>query len=425
MTGSTTRALGVVRGLAVDLSPLRTPAYRRIWLGQVLTIVGATMTQVAVPTQVYGITGRSFDVGLTSIVALVPLIVFGLLGGAIADAMDRRLLLQISVGGLAVSSLLLWLQAAVTGLTSLWLLWLLVALQSAFFAISSATRSALIPRLLPREQVPAANALNMTVSSAGIILAPLLAGVLISAGDLQWTYLVDAIGLCLAVVLLAGLPAQPPEPRDVGTPRLGPVRSVVEGFAFLSGRSILLMTFVVDLVAMIFGMPRALFPELAATTFAGSPYALGWLFAGLPIGALLAGLLSGWLSRMHLQGMVVLVAIGVWGVAIAMFGVTSSLPLAVFWLGVAGGADMISAVIRSSVLQTAAPDGMRGRMQGVFIVVVAGGPRLGDLRAGGFAAFSSPEVAMVTGGVVIIALMVVVAVIVPSFRRYDVRVPTP
>ncbi|MGI8529530.1 MAG: MFS transporter, partial [Geodermatophilaceae bacterium] len=177
--------------------------------------------------------------------------------------------------------------------------------------------------------------------------------------------------------------------------------------------------------AMIFGMPRALFPELAATTFAGGPNALGWLFAGASIGALLAGLLSGWLTRVHKQGLVILVSIVVWGSAIALFGLTGSLPLAVFWLAVAGAADMVSAVFRSSILQTAAPDEMRGRMQGVFIVVVVGGPRLGDLRAGGMAAFTSPEVALVSGGVLIVAAMLVVALVVPAFCRYDARVATP
>lgn len=424
-TSSGSRAFGVLRGLAVDVSPLRTPAYRRLWFGQVLTIVGTTMTLVAVPTQVFQITRRSLDVGLTSIVALVPLIVFGLLGGAIADSMDRRTLLQISVGGLAVTSVLLWVQATLPGPGSLWALWPLVAVQSGFFAVSSATRSASIPRLLPREKVPAANALNMTVSSAGVIIAPLIAGLLIGSGELQWTYLVDAVGLGVAVLLLTGLPALPPEHTEGSASRPGPVRGVLDGLAFLRGRQILLMTFVVDLVAMILGWPRALFPELAATTFGGAANALGWLFAGASIGALVAGLLSGWLGRVHRQGLVVLVSIGVWGVATVLFGLTGSLPLAVFWLGVAGAADMVSAVIRTSVLQTAAPDDMRGRMQGVFIVVVVGGPRLGDLRAGGVAAFSSPEFALVSGGVAIVAIMVAVAVFVPSFRRYDARVAEP
>ena len=419
------RLLQLLRGLAVDTRPLRTPDFRRLWTGQVITIVGTTMTLVAVPTQVFQITGRSLDVGITSIVALVPLVVFGLLGGAIADAMDRRVLLLITAAGTALTSLLLFAQAVLPGPGTLWVLWVLTAVQSAFFAVNSPTRSAVIPRLLPRAMVPSANALNMTVSSAGVIIAPLIAGLLIGAGSLEWIYLVDAVGFVLAMTLLARLPALPPERSDDAAPRVGPIRSVLDGLAFLRGRHILLMTFVVDLIAMIFGMPRALFPELAATTFAGSANALGWLFSGMAIGALLAGLLSGWLGAAHRQGMVVLVAIAVWGGAIALFGMTGSLPLAVFWLGVAGAADMVSAVIRSSVLQTAAPDDMRGRMQGVFIVIVVGGPRLGDLRAGGMAAVSSPEVALVSGGVLIIAAMLVVALIVPAFRRYDARVPTP
>jgi len=411
--------------VAVDVSPLRAKDFRRLWLGQVITVIGTTMTLVAVPTQVYQITGRSLDVGITSIVALVPLVVFGLLGGAIADSMDRRLLLLITAGGTAVTSALLWVQALLPGGGPLWSLWLLVAAQSGFFAVNSPTRSAVIPRLLPRELVPSANALNMTVSSAGVIIGPLLAGLLIEAGGLEWTYLIDAVGFALALLLLVRLPSMPPERADPDAVRSGPFRSVLQGLAFLRGRQILLMTFVVDLIAMIFGNPRALFPELAATTYAGGANSLGWLFAGASIGALLAGLLSGWLSRVHKQGLVIMASIAVWGGAIAMFGLTGSLPLAVFWLAVAGAADMVSSVFRSSVLQIAAPDEMRGRMQGVFIVVVVGGPRLGDLRAGGTAAVSSPEVALVGGGVLIVAAMLVVALVVPSFRRYDARVPTP
>ncbi|MDQ3463692.1 MAG: MFS transporter [Actinomycetota bacterium] len=415
----------LLRGLAVDVSPLRSRDFRRLWLGQVITVIGTTMTLVAVPTQVYQITGRSLDVGITSIVALVPLVVFGLLGGAIADAMDRRVLLLITAGGTAVTSVLLWVQALLPGGGPLWSLWVLVAVQSGFFAVNSPTRSAVIPRLLPLEQVPSANALNMTVSSAGVIIGPLIAGLLIESGGLEWTYLIDAVGFAVALILLVHLPSMPPERSDPDAVRPGPFRSVREGFAFLRGRQILLMTFVVDLIAMIFGAPRALFPELAATTYAGGANALGWLFAGAAIGALLAGLLSGWLARVHRQGLVILVSIVVWGAAIALFGLTGSLPLAVFWLAVAGGADMVSAVFRSSILQTAAPDEMRGRMQGVFIVVVVGGPRLGDLRAGGMSAVSSPEVALVSGGVLIVAAMLVVALVVPSFRRYDARVPSP
>lgn len=414
-------SLGAVRALAVDVTPLRSRDFRRLWLGQVITVIGTTMTLVAVPVQVFQVTGRSLDVGITSIVALVPLVVFGLLGGAIADAMDRRVLLLITASGTAATSGCLFGQALLPDGGPLWSLWILVAVQSAFFAVNSPTRTAVIPRLLPMTQVPSANALNMTVSTAGVIIGPLLAGLLIESGGLQWTYLIDSLGFILALFLLVRLPAMPPERVGPGAVRVGPVRSVLEGFAFLRGRQILLMTFVVDLIAMIFGMPRALFPELAAGTYAGAANGLGWLFAGMAIGALLAGLLSGWLGRVRRQGLVILASIAVWGVAIALFGLAGSLPLAVLWLALAGAADMVSAVFRSSMLQTAAPDQMRGRLQGVFIVVVVGGPRLGDLRAGGMAAFTSPEVTLVSGGVIIVAAMVVVGLVVPAFRRYDAR----
>jgi len=419
------RSATLFRALAVDVTPLRSLDFRRIWLGQVIIVVGTQMTLVAVPTQVFRLTGRSLDVGLTSIVALIPLVVFGLLGGAIADAMDRRRLLLITSGGTALTSALLFGQALLPGGGSVWLLWPLVAAQSAFFAVNSPARSAVIPRLVERRRVPAANALNMTVTSAGVIIGPLLAGLLIESGGLPWAYFIDACGFVAALTLLVRLPAMPPEGAPPGAPRVGPLRSVLDGFVFLRGRQILLMTFAVDLIAMVFGWPRALFPELAATTYAGGANALGWLFAGASIGALLAGLLSGWLSRSNRQGLVILTSIAVWGGAIALFALTHSLPLAIFWLAVAGAADMISAVLRSSVLLTAAPDDMRGRMQGVFIVVVVGGPRLGDLRAGGLAAATSPEFALVSGGVLIVVAMFVVALVVPAFRRYDARVPSP
>jgi MFS family permease len=196
------------------------------------------------------------------------------------------------------------------------------------------------------------------------------------------------------------------------------VRGVGEGFAFLRTQPVLLMTFVVDIIAMTFGWPQAVFPELSQTRFAESANSLGWLFAGASIGALVMGLSSGWVTRLDRQGAVVLVSIAAWGLAIIGFGFAPALWLAVLCLAVAGAADMVSAVLRTSMLQIAAPEEMRGRMQGVFIVVVAGGPRLGDLRAGALATATSVTVAMVSGGIFIVVAMVVVAVLVPSFRIF-------
>lgn len=403
------------RSWAMDTTPLQIPAYRRLFWGVAATMLGQQMTLVAVPFQVYALTGDSLMVGVTSIVALVPLIVFGLLGGAIADSMDRRRLMLITSVGAAVTSVLLAVQALLPGDGNLAVLWVLTACVSAFAAVNQPARSAVIPALVGRDAVPAANALSMTVRQAAVIVGPLLAGVLIGMGELFLTYAIDAVGFVVAAVLLRGLPSLPPG-RDTGPLRLGAaIRGVGEGFAFLRTQPVLLMTFVVDIIAMCFAWPQAVFPELSENRFADSPNSLGWLFAGVSIGALLMGLTSGWVSRVDRQGAVVLGAIAVWGVAIIGFGWAQFLWLAVLCLAVAGAGDMVSAVLRSSMLQLAAPDEMRGRMQGVFIVVVAGGPRLGDLRAGALASAASVSVAMVSGGVVVVVAMALVALLVPSF----------
>jgi MFS family permease len=403
------------RAWAIDTTPLRNPDFRRLFWGVAATMLGQQMTLVAVPFQVYVLTGSSLLVGVTSIVALVPLVVFGLLGGAIADAMDRRTLILITSVGAAVTSALLAAQSLLPGGGNLVVLWVLTAFVSGFAAVNQPTRSAVIPAVVGPAGVPAANALAMTVRQAGVIVGPLLAGVLIGMGELFLTYAVDALGFLVAALLLKGLPSLPPA-GVVGPLRLrAAVRGVGEGFAFLRTQPVLLMTFVVDIIAMMFAWPQAVFPELSETRYADSPNSLGWLFAGISIGALVSGLTSGWVSRVDRQGAVVLAAIAVWGVAIIGFGLAPSLWLAVLCLAVAGAGDMVSAVLRSSMLQLAAPDDMRGRMQGVFIVVVAGGPRLGDLRAGAIASAASVSVAMVSGGVFVVVAMAVTALVVPSF----------
>jgi MFS family permease len=403
------------RAWAIDTSPLAHPGYRRLFWGIAATTLGQQMTLVAVPFQVYLLTGSSFMVGVTSMVALVPLIVFGLLGGAIADAMDRGRLLVITSTGAAVTSALLAVQALLPGGGNLVLLWILTAAVSGFTAVNSPTRYAAIPALVGPEGVPAANSLAMTVRQVGVVVGPLLAGLLIGLGSLFLTYAVDAVGFLIAVLLLRGLPPLPPG-NGAGPLRLGAtVRGVAEGFAFLRTQPVLLMTFVVDVIAMLFAWPQAVYPELSATRFAESPNALGWLFAGISIGALAMGLTSGWVSRVDRQGAAVIVSIVVWAVAIIGFGFAPTLWLAVLCLAVAGAGDMVSAVLRSSMLQLAAPEEMRGRMQGVFIVVVTGGPRLGDLRSGAFATAAGVTFAMWSGGVIVVVAMALVAVVVPSF----------
>lgn len=416
--GGPTRRIGsAIRGALADTTPLRTPSYRRLWAAGVVTVIGAQLSVVAVPTQIYTLTGSSAYVGLTGLFGLVPLVVFGLWGGAIADVMDRRILLMLTGAGIATTSLALWVTSA-TGVGNVWVVLSLFAVQSAMLAMNQPTRNAVIPRLLPAEQLPAANALNMTVFQLGAVAGPLLAGVLIPVVGLSTLYLIDA---CALLATLWATWRLPPVPPESGARRRAGIRDVLDGFRYTATQKILLVSFLVDVVAMGFGMPRAVFPEMAEKTFGDPPgggVALGLLFAAIPVGMVVAGLFSGWLQRIRRQGVAVAVAVGVWGIGVALFGLTGSLWLAVLFLAIAGGGDLISSVYRSSMLQTVATDEMRGRMQGVFIVVVAGGPRLADLWHGSAAAAVGPGLAATIGGLAVIVGVVVVVARFPEFWRY-------
>jgi MFS family permease len=372
---------------------------------------------VAVPVQVYELTGSSFWVGMLGLAGLVPLVVFGLWGGAVADAVDRRVLL---LG----SSLALWactgalLVATLGGVANLPLLLGLVAVQAAGFAVGSSTRGAIVPRVLPAELVPSANTLQFTASSLTMVLGPLLAGLILARWSFAAAYAADLSLFTIALYAAVRLPAIAPAGPGT-TPGL---RSVIDGLAFIATRPVLLLSFAVDIVAMVLAMPRALFPETAASF--GGPGAAGWLYAAIAIGAVVAGLSSGWVGRVGRQGVALVVAVIAWGLAVAAAGLAPTLWLMVVLLAVAGAADLVSAVYRQSILQTYAPDEMRGRMQGVFIVVVAGGPRLGDLRAGAAAAAFGVTVSWVGGALLAVAL-VGFALLVPAFRHYDAHSPQP
>ncbi|RSM76080.1 MFS transporter [Kibdelosporangium aridum] len=410
----------------MDVRPLRVAPYRRLWMSTAVTSIGSQLTAVAVPKQVFDLTGSSGFVGLTGAVALVPLLVFGLYGGAIADMMDRRKLLLITNAGIALSSVLLWLQAALA-VNSVWIVLLLLGLQQSFFAVNMPTRTAAIARLVPAELMPSAMALGSTVFTFGSVLGPLFAGALLPILGLSTLYLIDSVALILAMYAVWRLPPLPPLNGEI---RRAGLRDVLDGFRYLAGRTVLLASFLVDIIAMVAGMPRALFPEMAERTFGDPPgggVALGWLYAAIPLGAFLMGLSSGWLSKINRHGVGVIVAVCVWGAAMAGFGLTSSLWLAVVFLAIGGAADMVSAVYRSSILQAAAPDEMRGRMQGVFTVVVAGGPRLADLTHGWTAAAAGTTVASAGGGFLVIVLTIGAAVWMSAFWRYraDKEVATP
>ena len=418
--GSAISAL--LRRHAVDTRPLAIAPYRRLLIGQGTSFVGSMLTQVAVPVQVYALTGSSFYVGLVGLAGLVPIVVFGLYGGAIADAMDRRsLYLWSSTGTWGVTLALLAQTLLHVG--NVWLVLGLVAVQSAFFAIASSARGAIIPRIVETDLVPAANTLNFTVGNVGQVIGPLIAGVLVGIGGgvtnadstgYAFAYGIDGVLFTAALYSALRLPAIPP---DGTAPKLG-LRSVVEGLAFIATRPVLIMSFAIDIAAMVLAMPRALFPAVAASRFGGS---VGPLYAAIAIGAVLGGLSSGWIGRVHRQGRALVFAILGWGAAVALAGLAHQLWLAVALLAVAGAADLVSAVYRQTILQTYAPDAMRGRMQGVFIAVVAGGPRLGDLRAGGTAAAAGTTFSWVGGGLACVAVVAVAGVLVRPFWRYDTR----
>ena len=417
------------RRLLADVTPLQNQDFRRLWVAGIVTVIGAQISVVLVPLQVYEITRSSAYVGLTGLFGLVPLVVFGLWGGALADVMDRRRLMTFTTIGLAVTSVLFWAQAA-AGVNNVWLVLGLFSLQQAFFAVNSPTRNAIIPRLLPSRALPAANSLNMTVFQFGAIAGPLLAGVLVPLTGLAVLYLVDAIALMATLWAVLRLPALPP----TGTATRAGLRAVLDGFAYLSTQKVLLASFVVDIIAMVFGMPRALFPQIAHESF-GDPVsggvALGLLFAAMSAGAVIGGVFSGWLPGVRYQGRAVVACIVAWGLAMVGFGVAVGfatpessavlLWVALGFLAFGGAVDMVSAAFRSTMLQQVATDEMRGRLQGVFIVVVAGGPRIGDVLHGA-AAFAVGTAAAAAGGGVLVVIGVGLACLAfPMFLRYRVR----
>jgi MFS family permease len=416
--------LAFLRRHSIDTRPLRHGPYRRLFIGNAVSNFGFQFTAVAVPVQMYALTHSSLYVGLLGLFGLVPLVVFGVWGGAISDTVDRRRLLL-------ASSLLTWgstlglLAQAVLGLHQPWLLFGLIAVQSTAFSVSAPTRNAIIPRLVPVAEVPSANTLNSTMFNAAMVVGPLVGGLLVRTGEdryVSWAYLVDALAFLVALWAAWRLPPLPPNvdvEQDDGPRRVAGWREVREGFAFIATSPVLWLSFAIDIAAMVLALPRSLFPQVAAQHF--GPGSIGWLYAAIGIGSVVAGLTSGWIGRVRRQGVALVTAVIIWGLAVAAAGLAGSLWLAVLFMAVGGAADLVSAVYRQSIVQTYAPDGFQGRMQGVFIAVVAGGPRLGDLRAGFTAAVVGPTVAWVGGGIAAAVVAAVLAFAFPALLRYTPR----
>lgn len=420
--------------LLADLTPLRESRdFRRLWTGTALSAVGTQLTLVAVSLEVYELTQSSLYVGMLGVVGLVPLVLAGLYGGSVVDAYDRRKVALFSAAILWLTTIGIAVQAWL-GLESVWLLFALVAVNAGAGGLNHPARSAIIPRLVRPELLPAANALSMITFGIAMAAGPLLAGVLVGQVGYGWTYTIDVVTFTAAMWALYRLDPMPP----IGEVQKAGLKSVLEGFTFLGTRPNIRMTFIVDLAAMVLAQPRALLPAVGALMLGGGAETVGILLAATAAGSFLAGLFSGPLGLVRRQGLAVMWSVVAWGLSVSAFGVVVVLAgeydgggvspwllPAALAMGAAGIADSISGVFRSTILQAATPDAMRGRLQGVFVVVVAGGPRLGDLVAGVDASFLGEGWAAVAGGLACAAAVLVLSRLQPGFARYDARHPTP
>ena len=403
--------------VAVDVRPLReSKPFRRLWLGQTISYLGGQFTAVAVPYQVYQLTGSTLAVALISFVELVPLLTLTLLGGAIADAVDRRRLLLWTEAGLTITGVGFVANAALAE-PLVWPLYVLGFLSASFFCLGVGAMRSLTPHLVREDQIPAATALNSLQHNFGAVAGPALAGIVIASIGLSATYLLDVVSFAASLGSVWLLPRIPTAP-DADRPG---VRSVLEGFRYLGKHRVVLGTFLVDSNAMVFGMPSALFPALAAARYGGGAQTLGFLYAAPYAGALACSLLSGWTGRVRRQGLAVLIAAGIWGAAIAIFGFVDSLWPALFFLAIAGGADLISAIFRSTILLTATTESMRGRLAGIEFAQVASAPTLGNVEAGLVASLTSVRFSVVSGGLVCVAGTVAIGLLLPALLRYDAK----
>ena len=421
----------------LDVSPVREiPAFRRLWAGSTLSMLGSQFTVIAISLEVFELTHSTFAVGLVGVFALVPLIVAGLYGGSIGDAHDRRLAgLWTTVGLFAMTVALAahaWLDVRSVGV-----LYAIVSLHSFAQGLGQPVRGAIVPRLVPARQLPAANALFQLTMGSCLMVGPLLGAFTVAGLGFAWAYTLDALSFAVSLWAMYKLPPLPPEPGDGEVTRPG-LRSVVEGFRFLATRPNLRMTFLLDIAAMVFAMPRVLFPVLGASVLGGDQLTVGLLTASLAAGSVIAGVFSGTFIRINHHGQACAAAVAGWAVCIMAFGavvlLTSRgagadtawpLALACATLVAAGVMDSVSMLFRTTILQAATPDNLRGRLQGIFIVVVAGGPRLGDAAMGTGGQWLGPGWAALGGATICLLLVLLLVRLFPAFMRYDARDPQP
>ena len=414
---SRARRLSVaLTGVAVDIGALReSKAFRRLSAGQLVSLVGRQITVVAVPYQVYTSTRSPVLVGLLGLAQVVPLVSTSLALGGLADRVDRRHLLLVTSALLGLCSLALLLGAL--SHTPVFFVFIVVAVAAAVAALDSPTRTAIVPNLVSHERLPGALSFNIAMFQVALIAGPALGGLIIAHLGLAGAYLVDVASFVAALLAVWLLPPQPPH-STAREPMLSALR---RGFAFVRRRPVIIGGYAMDLSAMIFGLPRAVFPVLAATTFNTNAQGLGYLYAAPGAGAVLAALSTGWLSRSTRMGRVVVGCIALWGTAIIAFGFVTALWVGLVLLAIAGAADSVSAICRTAIMQTLTPDELRGRITATYFMVVVGGPFLGDLEAGVIAGTTSARVSVVSGGVLCLVGLALSAVAYPQVWGYRGR----
>jgi len=401
--------------MRVDTRPFRHRDFRNLWIGQGISTIGGEIGTVAVPYQVYTLTHSTALVGLLGLASLVPLLVVPLIGGAIADALDRR-----TETGMALVTAL-FLANSLLPHPQVWALFALQSLAVAVFSLGRPAMSSLTPRLVPEEEYAAASALSSVYGSLAAVGGPALGGVLIATAGVPWTFGIDLVTYAASFVVIWLLPKMAP----VGEVDRPSVRSIIDGFRFLKGNQPLIGIFLVDSNAMVFGMPSALFPAIALHSLHGNAATVGYLYAAPYAGALAGSLFSGWTSRVRKMGLAVTISACLWGASIAVFGFMTSLWAALFFLALAGGADFVSAVLRDTMLMRATPAHLLGRLQGIEFAQVAGAPNLGDLEAGVLASLTSLRFSIASGGILCVAGCVISALALPKFLRYDSRAGSP
>jgi len=417
MEPSEIREPGMIRRLAIDLGPLRRyPAFRRLFIGQTISTFGSEIAAVAAPFQLYQLTHSTLQVGLLSLCELFPLLTLTIVGGAIADAVDRRRLLLVTEVLLALVATGFAVNASLDE-PQVWAIYVLVTLAMSVFSLGVAGMNSVIPRLVAREELTAAIAIENVYGSTTNVAGPALGGLLIAVLGLRGAYLLDAATFSASLWSVWRLPPLPAA-HDAERPSF---QTIAEGFRFVRQKKVLLGMFLIDSNAMVFGMPRALFPALALQRFNGGAGILGLMYAAPYAGALVASLLSGWIGHVRRQGLIVAIAAALWGVAIAAFGFADSLWLALLLLAAAGAADNVSAVLRGTILWAVTPDSLRGRVSGIEFAQVAATPALGNVEAGLVASLTSLRVSIVSGGIVCVLGTVVIALAVPALIRYDAR----